>query len=298
MPDHTDLRLLRHRAVRLAVLAGTTLTMSLSLAPASQAMDGGLLDDVTDVAGDVTEPGVDPALEAVETVVPPVEHAVEAVTEHVVEPTASEVEHVVEATGGGSAAPGGQPPVQVEGDGPTTDPGADPGAGPGAGPGNEPGSEPGDGPGAPAIDPVTASQPPGATPTPPPAGPGNSDDDTGVPGRGDESGTPAADPLRGRQRPSPASCDRGADLPPRGAAAPVAQRRDVGTAEPAQPGETDTRSADRSDSSSTFLRPGNGALAPAVAAPDASRALWLAGLVGLGMMLAMSLTVVLARELE
>ena len=280
--------------MRLAVLAGTTLTMSLSLAPASQAMDGGLLDDVTDVAGDVTEPVVDPALEAVETVVPPVEHAVEAVTEHVVEPTASEVEHVVEATGGGSAAPGGQPPVQVEGDGPTTDPGA----GPGAGPGNEPGSEPGDGPGAPAIDPVTASQPPGATPTPPPAGPGISDDDTGVPGRGDESGTPAADPLRGRQRPSPASCDRGADLPPRGAAAPVAQRRDVGTAEPAQPGETDTRSADRSDSSSTFLRPGNGALAPAVAAPDASRALWLAGLVGLGMMLAMSLTVVLARELE
>ena len=112
--------------------------------------------------------------------------------------------------------------------------------------------------------------------------------------RGPPQPTRCADGSVRRRRPA----HRGADLPPRGAAAPVAQRRDVGTAEPAQPGETDTRSADRSDSSSTFLRPGNGALAPAVAAPDASRALWLAGLVGLGMMLAMSLTVVMARELE
>lgn len=280
MPDQTDLLFLRHRAGRWTVLAGVILAMSLSPGPAAHAGDGGLLDDVTDVAGAVTEPVVDPALEEVQTVVPPVEQAVEPAVEHVVQPTVSRVEHAgEEATGDDPGAPPkGEAPAQVEDDGP------------GDGPDGEPDAQ--------AGEPVTASQPAAVTLTTTPAGQGSSHG-TGEAGRGDEPGTAAAGRPRGGQRPSAASCDGISDLPPRGAAAPVAQHgRDVREAEVAGPGRGDAPPDDRSDGVRAFVLPGEGAPAPALVAPDAVRALWLAGLVALVLILAAGLTVVLARELE
>jgi hypothetical protein len=278
MPDHTEMLLLRHRPGRWTVLAGVVLVMSLSPGPAAHAGDGGLLDDVTEVAGTVTDPVVEPVVEAVQTVVPPVEQAVEPVVEDVVQPTVSEVEHAVdEATGDDRGAPPeGEAPARVEDDGP------------GDGPHGEPVAE--------AAEPVTASQPAAATLTTAPTGPGSGHSTSGA-RRGDEPRSAAADRSRERQRPS-AACDGVSGLPPRGAAAPVVQDRDARDAEVAGSSRRDTRLDDRSAGGRTFVLPGHGGPAPALVAPDAARALWLAGLVALVMMLTAGLTVVLVRELE
>jgi hypothetical protein len=280
MLDHTDLPFLRHRTGRLTALAGVMLVLSLFPGPAAHAGDGGLLDDVTDVAGAVTEPVVDPALEAVETVVPPVEEAVEPVVEEVVEPTVSQVEDAVEkATGDDRGAPPeGEAPAQVEEEGP------------GDGPRGEPAAQ--------AAEPVTASQPAPASVATAPTAPG-SGHTTGDAGRGDESGNTAADRSRGGQRPSAASCDGISDLPPRGAAAPAVQAgRDLREAGVTEASRGDARLDDRSEGSRAFVLPGDGGPAPALVAPDPVRALWLTGLVALVMMLTAGLTVVLVRELE
>lgn len=281
MPDHTDLLRLRHRTGRSTVLAGVVLVMSLSPGPAAHAGDGGLLDDVTEVVGAVTEPVVDPALDTVQTVVPPVEQVVEPVVENVVQPTVSEVEHAVDkATGDDRGAPpeGEAAPAKVEDDGP------------GNGPHGEPVAE--------AAEPVatTVTQPAAPTPTTAPTGPG-SGHSTSHAGRGDEPRTAAADRSRGEQRPS-AACDGVSGLPPRGAAAPLVQDRDPRDVEVAGSSRRDTRLDDSSEGGRTFVLPGHGGPAPALVAPDAFRALWLAGLVGLVMMLTAGLTVVLVRELE
>jgi hypothetical protein len=276
MPDHTDLLFLRHRTGRWTVLAGLVLVMSLSPGPAAHAGDGGLLDDLTEVAGTVTDPVVDPALEAVHTVVPPVEQAVEPVVEDVVQPTVSQVEHAVEeATGGDRGAPPeGEAPARVEDDGP------------GDGPAGDPVAQ--------AAEPVTAVQPAAATTTPSNGGSGHSASEAR---RGDEPRTAAADRSREGQRPS-AACDGVSGLPPRGAAAPVVQDRGARDAEVAGSSRRDTRLDDSSEGGRTFVLPGHDGPAPALAAPDAARALWLAGLVALVMMLTAGLTVVLVRELE
>ncbi|GAA1434493.1 hypothetical protein GCM10009641_27960 [Mycobacterium cookii] len=289
MSDPTDL-LLRHRAVRWTVLLGVVLAMSLSLAPASHATDGGHLGDLTDVAGAVTEPVVEPVVEpvhaAVQTVVPPVEHAVEPVTAHVVEPALSQVEHAGEAASGGPE------------DGPVGGASGGSGGGSDDSSGGGSGGPAAGGDGVSAVGSVTGSQPPGATSSAAPAGQG-SGDDTGAPGRRDGPGTAVADRTRGGQRPSPASCDGVGDLPARGAATPAVQvRQDVRSSDAAEPGWTDGRSADRSDGFRGFVLPGEGVPAPALSGPDAARALWLAVLVAVAIMLAMGLTVVLARELE
>jgi hypothetical protein len=278
MPDHTEMLLLRHRTGRWTVLAGAVLVMSLSPSPAVHAGDGGLLDDVTEVAGTVTDPVVEPVVEAVQTVVPPVEQAVEPVVEDVVQPTVSEVEHAVDAAAGDDrGAPSeGEAPARVEDDGP------------GDGPRGEPVAE--------AAEPVTASQPAAATLTTAPTGPGSGHPTSGA-RRGDEPRTAAADRSRERPRPS-AACDGVSGLPPRGAAAPVVQDRDARDVEVAGSSRRDTRLDDRSEGGRTFVLPGHGGPAPALVAPDAARALWLAGLVALVMMLTAGLTVVLVRELE
>lgn len=280
MLDHTDLPFLRHRTGRLTALAGVMLVLSLFPGPAAHAGDGGLLDDVTDVAGAVTEPVVDPALEAVQTVVPPVEEAVEPVVEEVVEPAVSQAEDAVEkATADDRGAPPeGEAPAQVEEDGP------------GDGPRGEPAAH--------AAEPVTASQPAPASVATAPTAPGGGHT-TGEAGRGDEPGNAGADRSRGGQRPSAASCDGISDLPPRGAATTAVQAgldlRYAGVTE-ASPG--DARVDDRSEGSRAFVLPGDGGPAPALVAPDPVRALWLTGLVALVMMLTAGLTVVLVRELE
>jgi hypothetical protein len=224
----------------------------------------------------VTDPVVEPVVEAVQTVVPPVEQAVEPVVEDVVQPTVSEVEHAVDKAAGDDrgAPPEGEAPARVEDDGP------------GDGPAGEPVAQ--------AAEPVTAVQPAAATTTPSNGGSGHSASEAR---RGDEPRTAAADRSREGQRPS-AACDGVSGLPPRGAAAPVVQDRGARDAEVAGSSRRDTRLDDSSEGGRTFVLPGHDGPAPALAAPDAVRALWLAGLVALVMMLTAGLTVVLVRELE
>lgn len=265
MSHHTDLLRPRHRGMGWTVLTGVILATSLFPGPAAHAGDGGLLDDVTevtDVAGAGTAPVVDPALEAAQTAVPPVEQAVEPVAEQVVEPTVSKGQHAVEEAAG------------VDG--------------PDEGPDGEP---------ATAAEPVTASQPPDATQIVP-VGQG-SGDDTGEPARGDAQGNAAADRARGRQRPSAPPCDGVSGRPPRGTATSVVQlRRDVRSGDVDEAGWRDTRPDDRSDGFREFTLPGRGGPTAPLALPDGGRALWLTGLVGLVIMLAVCLTVVLVCELE
>lgn len=282
MPDHTDLLRPRHRGMGWTVLAGVILAMSLSPGPAAHAGDSGLLDDVTevtDVAGAVTAPVVDPALETAQTAVPPVEQAVEPAVEHVVEPTVSGGQHSVEKATGGDGGPVPETEALPQGDD----------DGPGDGPDGEADAT--------AAEPVTASQPPDAAQIVPPGQ--GSGDDTGEPGRGDAQGDAAADRARGRQRPSAPSCDGVSGLPPRGTATSVVQlRRDVRSGDVGETGWKDTRPDDRSDGFREFTLPGRGGPTAPLALPDGGRALWLTGLVALVTMLAMCLTVVLVRELE
>lgn len=280
MRDHTNLSSLRHRAGRWAVLAGATLAISLFPGAAAHAGDGGLLDDVTDVAGAVTEPVVDPALETVETVVEPVEQAVEPVVEDVVEPTVSEVEQAAdEVTDDEGVTPPERPdPATRDDDGPT--------------------GRPDSGPGEQAAGPVTAAQPAAATPTSAPADDG-SGDAAGAADRGDGSGSAAADGPRGGKRPSAAPCDGVDDLPARGAAAPVVDRGGrTSDAEVAGASRSDARSGDDPGRGRALDLPEEGGPVPALVAPDPSRALWLTGLVALVLTLTAGLTVVLVRELE
>lgn len=281
MPHHTGLLRPRHRGMGWTVLTGVILATSLFPGPAAHAGDGGLLDDVTevtDVAGAVTAPVVDPALEAAQTAVPPVEQAVEPVAEQVVEPTVSKGQHAVEEAAGGDGGPVPESKALPQG-------GVD---GPDEGPDGEP---------ATAAEPVTASQPPDATQIVP-VGQG-SGDDTGEPARGDAQGNAAADRARGRQRPSAPPCDGVSGLPPRGTATSVVQlRRDVRSGDVDEAGWRDTRPDDRSDGFREFTLPGRGGPTAPLALPDGGRALWLTGLVGLVIMLAVCLTVVLVCELE
>ena len=116
----------RRRSGRAAVLAGATLALALSAAPGAYADSGtGLLDDITDVVGQATqpvvqpivqpivEPVVQPVAQAVQSAVPqPVQEAVEPVVEQVVEPVrplAQAVEQVAPSSEEPAGEQAGQP---------------------------------------------------------------------------------------------------------------------------------------------------------------------------------------------
>lgn len=112
----------RRRSGRAAVLAGATLALALSAGPGAHADSGtGLLDDITQVVGQATQPVVEPivqpVVQSVQSAVPqPVQEAVEPVVEQVVEPVrpvAQAVEQVApsseEPAGGQAGQPAGGP---------------------------------------------------------------------------------------------------------------------------------------------------------------------------------------------
>lgn len=281
MSDHTNL-LSRHRAGRAALLAGVVLAMSLSPGPAAHAGDE-LLGDVTDVTGALTDPVVDPALEAVETVVPPAEPLVEPVVEDIVEPTVADVEQAVATVvGEASGDDGGAPPSRE-----------DPARGRDERPAGGRGGEPDAGTAEPATAPQTAAQPNT------PAAQGGDGDGSVRAGRVDEQETAAADrPSRGSRR-SASPCDAASGLPPRGATVAVVRHSGgAPDAEVAGASEGDGGAGDPPGRDRALGLPAEAGPAPALVPPDATRALWLAGLVALVLTLVAGVTVVLARELE
>ena len=109
MTNQTSLVLLPRWARRAGVLAAATLVLSLSCGAGAHA-DGGLLDDVTEVAGGATQQG-QPVVEAVQSAVAqPVPEVVQPVVEQVVEPTVSQVEQALGAVPG--ADDGAEPVVE------------------------------------------------------------------------------------------------------------------------------------------------------------------------------------------
>ncbi len=111
----------RRRSGRAAVVAGATLVLALSAGPGAHADDAGLLDGITQVAGQATEPIVQPVVqpvvqpivqpvvESVQGAVPqPVQEAAEPVVEQVAEPV-RQVAEVVEQVTHSSEEPAGTP---------------------------------------------------------------------------------------------------------------------------------------------------------------------------------------------
>jgi len=208
----------RHWQGRTAAIASVTLALSLSASPGAHA-DGGLLDDVTEVVGGVTDPVVTPTVEAVQSAVPqPVQQAVEPAVEHVVEPAVSQVEQA------GNAVPGADRVVQpvVKAVEPVVRPTEPSDGGPGDGPAggtSDPSSEP-------AADPAGAPSPAESAPSGDHAAatPGHGGGHGDAQGNGDADDDAATGRPRDGERPSgDAECTEGsgADLPPRAMAAQV-----------------------------------------------------------------------------
>ncbi|MFC7727363.1 hypothetical protein ACFQW6_19805 [Nocardioides sp. GCM10028917] len=96
--NQTDSPVVRAWLGRAAALAGATLLMSLSAGPGAHA-DDGLLGDVTEVAGAVTQPVAEPVAQTVQSAVPqPVQQVVEPAVSQVMQPVVSHAEQTVEAT--------------------------------------------------------------------------------------------------------------------------------------------------------------------------------------------------------